>query len=505
MLEGYDRGLFREETWSEKWKRVFDGLKASRDSGEYKFARMEIDRVVYPSSVSTTTTILLLLLAVLLKMDADVPDPQLDVNLVEPEVTELDKVIEEPIVEPPPEEVVNMEPSSEMANSPVDQIVSQAPSFGDDSSDDLVPVVAVDVATVSPMILKGLYGARTGGGRASAIGRHGGGGSDTVVLRALRWLKANQQENGSWEGSGSPTAMCGLALLCYMAHGETPASKDFGETVEKAIRYLLYAQDANGRFSGAGANYVYGHAIATYALAESFGMTKMHMLKEPMERAVKVIVDGQQPGGAFDYNYAKGERRDMSVTAWQVQALKAAKMAGSETVGLQECLYKCVDGLKSFVGGDGTFGYAGAGGSPVLTGAGILGLQFLDKAADPAVANAFVATRDLVPSWPAGAGGTYAWYYHTQARFQNGGALWDSWNKVMLPMLTQNQIVEGNKGHWDSQSTHSASLVYDTTLCCLCLEVYYRYLPTYDKADDPKKAPKTNEEKDAKIAVDLVM
>jgi len=99
-------------------------------------------------------------------------------------------------------------------------------------------------------------------------GGGGGGGSLTAVLRALRWLKDNQNENGSWRGTDSPTAMTGLALLCYMAYGEDTSSKEFGDTVERAIRYLLYQQNNNGTFENCGQHYVYGHAIATYALAE---------------------------------------------------------------------------------------------------------------------------------------------------------------------------------------------------------------------------------------------
>jgi hypothetical protein len=44
--------------------------------------------------------------------------------------------------------------------------------------------------------------------------------------------------------------------------------------------------------------------------------------------------------------------------------------------------------------------------------------------------------------------------------------------------------------------------VYDTTLCCLCLEVYYRYLPTYERVAEVEAAPETEEEEELKIAID---
>jgi|APCry1669188970_1035186.scaffolds.fasta_scaffold23949_1 Squalene-hopene cyclase C-terminal domain len=358
----------------------------------------------------------------------------------------------------------------------------------------------------SPLVMKGLYASRKAGGtggRAGAIARHGGSrAGETAVERALRWLKQNQNDDGSWPGTDSPTAMCGLALLCYMAHGETPASKEFGPTVEKAIRYLLSAQEPTGRFKKAGSNYSYGHAIATYALSESYGMTQMVMLKEPMEKAVQVIIDGQQTGGAWDYNYAKTARHDMSVSGWQVQALKAAHGAGAENAGLDAALYKAVDGIKSFAAPSGGFGYSGPDKSEVLTGAGILSLQFLGRAEDPAVIKAFTATEKQSPAWPGAGGTTYGWYYMTQARFQKGGPLWDAWNRVMLPMLIKNQKPDG---HWESGSTSSACPVYDTTLCCLCLEVYYRFLPTYERPDDVKHAPQKKNDGDTKLATEITL
>lgn len=499
MLEKLKHMVFAGDlSFREKWQKVSRGLKAPKDSGEYKYAVFELQRVFGPGTVSVSIMVILLLAMILIKTTGDSAPPELEVTMMDPETTELEEIVEEKIIEPE-ETLESLEPSDEM--SEVNDVVTEAQSFGDESTDDLVPAAA-DIIK-SPLVLKGLYGNRSAGGRSAAAGKYGGGGAGgalTAVLKALRWLKANQNEDGSWTGADARTAMTGLALLCYMAHGETPASDEFGPTVEKAIRYLLYAQAPNGRFKSCGNNYVYGHAIATYGLAETYGMTKIVMVKDPVGKGLQVIIDGQQPGGAWDYEYAKGTRRDLSVSAWQIQALKAAKMAGIENEALEPAIEKAMLGLKSFSAGQGYLSYGEKPDpSPTLTGAGVLCMQLLGKAADPLARDGINALQNMEPRWEdAPHNNTYAWYYITQANFQNGGGQWEKWNKQMLPMLVKNQ---SSDGHWDRAGTLESCPVYDTTLCCLCLEVYYRYLPTFERVEEVKAPPKTQDERDVKIAV----
>jgi len=86
--------------------------------------------------------------------------------------------------------------------------------------------------------MSGIYGNRSPGARGRAMKKFGGNGiAEGAVLRALRWLKVNQAKDGSWPKSKH--AMTSLALLTYMAHGETPESEEFGKTVQEAIKYLV--------------------------------------------------------------------------------------------------------------------------------------------------------------------------------------------------------------------------------------------------------------------------
>jgi len=77
----------------------------------------------------------------------------------------------------------------------------------------------------------------------------------------------------------------------------------------------------------------------------------------------------------------------------------------------------------------------------------------------------------------------YNWYYETQAMFHAGQTTWRKWNKQFSSELVRNQKADG---HWDcpgnlkkGEKRPEYDPWYTTTLCCLSLQVYYRYLPTY--------------------------
>jgi hypothetical protein len=85
----------------------------------------------------------------------------------------------------------------------------------------------------------------------------------------------------------------------------------------------------------------------------------------------------------------------------------------------------------------------------------------------------------------------YGWYYITQAMFQaSDPECWEYWNPRFSKMLTERQNKDGSWGY-PSQSHEKYGPVYSTGLCCLMLEVYYRYLPTYRRVS-PRAAGTTS-------------
>ena len=72
----------------------------------------------------------------------------------------------------------------------------------------------------------------------------------------------------------------------------------------------------------------YSHGIKTYALCEAYAMTGLSSIEDQMNFCLEFILNNQQKGGSFTYNYRAGPKEDLSVAGWNYQALKAAYGAG---------------------------------------------------------------------------------------------------------------------------------------------------------------------------------
>src|SRR6476659_10645032 len=70
---------------------------------------------------------------------------------------------------------------------------------------------------------------------------------DSAVDRALVWLAAQQQPDGSFptltQGQPGVTSLC---VLAFMADGHNPGVGTYGEELEKATRYIMSCQKQNG-------------------------------------------------------------------------------------------------------------------------------------------------------------------------------------------------------------------------------------------------------------------
>ena len=533
---------FEEKGFFRRMAEMFSGLSKPKSSAEYKLARTELQRLAAPILAIVLPVMAVVVLIVITAVTGQTKETiTVDIASAVEEEAPLEEEQEQEIEEvTPPEETVEIQVDTPVVG-PVTDSVAPAPPTNEPVS--VKPATQDSVALIkSPVTMRSMTGSRSPGS-IGAMTRGGAGYGDAAteacVLKALRWLKKTQKESGAWTGDIANTA---LAVLAYLAHGETPASKEFGTTVEKAIQYLIDAQtiDGNGvcKFRGAGGT-EYGYLICTYALCEAYGMTKNPNAKQAALIALDRIVKNQSPTGGWDYNMKKTSTRDdMSFEGWALQAVKAGKMAGLHPDGLDECIKKAIKCLKTRNFKNGGFNYC-AGGAPTgLTATGCLCMQLLGYGDQQEVNAALDMMRGWLPVFEAKGGLTaggptpgtnpqYYCYYAAQCKYQAGmcqGATpanvksWQDWNLAMKQVYPKTMKdagtidgIDGKPkacGFWDKGYNNPTM---GTCLCALQLMVYYRYLPTtqtkagrVEREDAPeKKDVKKAKKAEVEVEVDI--
>jgi hypothetical protein len=323
---------------------------------------------------------------------------------------------------------------------------------------------------------------------------------ETAVEKGLEWLKATQSTNGSWTNANQ-AGMTGLALLAYLGRCETPTSEKYGDSVLRAITYLVNLGLKNkGKLTvnAADKHWPYEHSIAAYALAEASTFCKqlninVPNLHEVTRMAGQLIIDNQHDSGGWDYSYdTKGSRGgDLSIAAWHLQALKALYHTGLEVRGLTRSANRGVAYVEKMQNRNGGFGYSSPNGPAgnidyfSMTGGGVLSLQMWDKGAQSAARNgARYIEQNTKFEYNTQYSDLYGHYYEAQVMMNRGGEQWKKYNAMFRDQLLKNQNADGS---WKApgggkairgvatqfvQNTH-----YRTCLNILMLEVYYRFLP----------------------------
>jgi hypothetical protein len=503
--------LFNEDSYFTRIRKMISGFGCPRDSREFKSARIEVQRLAAPACAVMIPLVSIVLMAVLATGKIS-NTYEVEVKILETkEVKELEKEEEKLIETDPIETDIQIETD---VTVPIDTPITTttaSPVTQQPASVDTVLQVK------SPVIMRGIFGStRDPGMRGKLMTKFGGDPkTEAAVMAALRWLKKNQNADGSW--NKVKPAMTALALLSFLAHGERPGAQypEFGETVKKALDYLISTQRPDGRFTNSDGN-EYAMPMAAYALCEAYGMTSNPDVKEAAGKAIEVLITGQNVSGGWDYKVKPAERNDTSFMGWCAQALKAAHLSNVYTnkpaleVALKNALKKAIKGFQLNYQDGGGFGYVGPGNGG-LSAVGTLCLQLLGAEKGPEVRSTLKLMEPWVPAISAkdaaakdakdapvlagviGGSTQYFYYYATQAKFHEGGKTWESWNAKMKPSYLKALIIEKDVytdhlgkpqdiGHWVNDDSHGDRPVMDTCLAALQLMVYYRNLPTTQAA-----------------------
>lgn len=318
---------------------------------------------------------------------------------------------------------------------------------------------------------------------------------DESIDRALAYLARTQQADGSWKGGNSKNAaVTGLAVMAFLAAGHVPGEGPYAETVEKGVRAVLAMQQPSGVIANQGGHVMYHHGICTLMLAEVVGMTDGALaaeVKEKLEKAVAVILRAQRTArphrGGWRYSVEHHDGSDVSVTGWQLMALRAAKNVGCDVP--PDSIERAVEYLLScHNAGSGGFTYQ-AGSfrvTPACTGTAILGLELCGKdlhlCPESLKGGSYLLRHP--PRWGEGHF-YYSVYYGSQAMFQLSGNYWKSYREKLHEALLPNQRDDGSwQGGDASDSSYGAG--YGTSMAVLALAVEYRYLPIYQRDEGEK-------------------
>jgi hypothetical protein len=328
-----------------------------------------------------------------------------------------------------------------------------------------------------------------------------------ALTKALDWLAANQQKNGSWVGSGHEQAYTGLSMMAFV--GAKCVQKDYSANVKAAIDFLKskftpsskYPQgsrDADYRGGTFGTQEMYQHAIATLAMIEALVDLEDESLEPIAREAIQLIIRSQntehkpetlrgpsKPGsrayGGWRY-HPDSTDSDISVTGWQVLTLKAAVNAGFTVP--EWTVPSAADFVRSLQGkNDGSFRYdspGDTGSSCARAGMGALSLQLSGFADDPMIPLAIRFMQDYACRWnveePGNGYPFYYWYYGTRAMYLAGGDDWRIWKDWMCRFLVDHQNADGS---WDGAQSEERLDVYRVALGALMLEFCCGHVPIY--------------------------
>jgi len=311
--------------------------------------------------------------------------------------------------------------------------------------------------------------------------------TDAAIERALDYLSRQQQKDGAITDGPNRLATTGLAVLAYLASGNTQDDGRHGQALRAAVDYLASAVPADGYVGQVDGSRMYGHGIVALALAEAYGVEhdadKRKTIRESLERMLRVILDAQKVqkddnhAGGWRYETNSGDS-DLSLSGWCALALRASQNVGMNVE--REPVDRAVKYVvRCFKADDGGFAYQpGQGASIAMTSVAVLNLYLLDAADREEVRRA--------AKWLNGQTVKndtrffhYSLYYAMQAATQIGGDLdqrtWDNTRSLLLPRQQE------DGGFATSPAGDEPGRVYSTAMSVLTLAVPYQVLPIYQK------------------------
>jgi hypothetical protein len=306
---------------------------------------------------------------------------------------------------------------------------------------------------------------------------------DAAVDKGLAFLARSQEANGAI--GGNTPAITSLAIMAFLARGDTPGLPPHGDVINRGIDYILSVPAANGTLIGGGGQ-MYSHNISSLMLSEVSGMVdpeRQARIEGVLPRATQIILAAQdvrkpdpQEGG-WRYEPNSGDS-DISHSGWALMALRSARNNGAPIP--KESIEQAVKYILRCRTQDGGFAYQPGGGSGVSrTGIGLLCLELAGRHRDDVTLKAghYIAERFKKGNPFDGEFKYYALYYSANGMFQLGGKEWEDFAPTLYDTILKLQSADGS---WPAGGNES-NPQYCTSMAILALSVSYRQLPIYQR------------------------
>ena len=339
---------------------------------------------------------------------------------------------------------------------------------------------------------------------------------DRSVDRALSWLAAQQQRDGSFRGpnNGQP-AITSFAVLAFLSRGHLPGEGPYGVQLSRAVDYILSCQRRDGLFTRiavlgkihiayrASHTCVYNHAITSLVVSELHGMVgRDHgaRMASAIDRALHItwkLQDRPKPAideGAWRYwhgpdRYTAGvspAEADLSVTSWQLMFLRSAKNAGfdvpSERIDrAMRFVLSCFDKDQN------VFRYhpekkdacrpMTSAGLLCLSLSGMFDTDIARRTGDWLLAHPY----DRYLAGPDKGRFHYGLFYAVPGMYHLGGSYWERFFPTTVNTLLRHQ---GPRGNWrPEQNFEELRLgdVYTTSLVVTALNTPNQLLPIFQR------------------------
>lgn len=327
--------------------------------------------------------------------------------------------------------------------------------------------------------------------------------SELALKRGLEWLHRNQGPQGNWESND--LGLVSLGALAFLADGHLPGRGKYGETVQRALDYVMKNAKPSGLLNIADPQRdMYNHGLATFVLGQAHGMTHDQRISKVLEQALRLIANTQAKDGGWDYRaHRQGYGHDLSLVVMQAKALRSAVDSGLEVRGdvIQLAIqsvrekYRAANGARNLDDprlkeGPGQFTYDGHNGTPAMAAAGVVCMQEFGQYDDWRIAknvdhltNEIKKIRKPQPGEGTVAFDAYTLYYVGQAMYQVGGKPWEDNYPVLRDHLITTQTRKPNDaddGAWRDTRYVTGGRpgnLFGTSVACFVLAIPNRYLP----------------------------